>query len=146
MYIGVNKIASLPLFSTRRVSPLLCEERILMCETSALAATELNLHLISKTVHSPTTALFIKLGRFKLYTRIHTKYRSYMFRSSTIIRELVLSLAEVMLIHLCSYRLCGGVAACLGSGVCVVCAVQIGYVVVWQHVLGVACVLCVLCR
>jgi hypothetical protein len=25
---------------------------------------------------------------------------------------------------------------------CVLCAVQIGYVVVWQHVLGVACVLC----
>jgi hypothetical protein len=43
-----------------------------------------------------------------------------MFRSSTIIRELVLSLAKVMLIHLCS----------------------LSYVVVWQHVLGVACVLC----
>jgi hypothetical protein len=25
----------------------------------------------SKTAHSPTNALFIKLGRFKLYTRIH---------------------------------------------------------------------------
>jgi hypothetical protein len=25
-----------------------------------------------------------------------------------------------MLIHLCPYRLCGGVAACLGSGVCVI--------------------------
>jgi hypothetical protein len=40
-----------------------------------------------------------------------------MFRSSTIIRELVLSLAKVMLEHsvkLCLYRLCGGVAACLG--------------------------------
>jgi hypothetical protein len=57
-----------------------------------------------------------------------------MFRSSTIIRELVLSLAKVMSIHLCSYRLCGGVAACLGSGVDVV----------WQHVLGVAWVLCAL--
>jgi hypothetical protein len=36
-----------------------------------------------------------------------------MFRSSTIIRELVLCLAEVMLEHsvkLCPYRLCGGVA------------------------------------
>jgi membrane-bound ClpP family serine protease len=71
-----------------------------------------------------------------------------MFRSSTIIRELVLSLAIVMLEHLCPYRLCGGVAACLGSVLCVLCvlcAVQnetIGYVVVWQHVLGVACVLC----
>jgi hypothetical protein len=33
-----------------------------------------------------------------------------MFRSSNIIRELVLSLAKVMLEHLCAYRLCGGVA------------------------------------
>jgi hypothetical protein len=46
-----------------------------------------------------------------------------MFRSTTIIRELALSLAKVMLEHLCSYRLCGGVAACLGVG-CVLCAVQ----------------------
>jgi hypothetical protein len=42
-----------------------------------------------------------------------------MFRSSTIVRELVLSLAKVMLEHY----------------------VLIGYVVVWQRVLGVACVL-----
>jgi hypothetical protein len=42
----------------------------------------------------------------------------------------------------CADRLCGGVAACLGVA-WVLCAVQIGYVVVWQHVLGVACVLCV---
>jgi hypothetical protein len=47
-----------------------------------------------------------------------------MFRSTTIIRELVLNLAKVMLEHLCSYRLCGGVAGRLGSGVCVLCAVQ----------------------
>jgi hypothetical protein len=49
-----------------------------------------------------------------------------MFRSSTIIRELVLSLAKVMLeqsVKLCPYRLCGGVAACLGVA-CVLCAVQ----------------------
>jgi hypothetical protein len=48
-----------------------------------------------------------------------------MFRSATIIRELVLSLAEVMLEHSvkCPYRLCGGVAACLGVA-CVLCAVQ----------------------
>jgi hypothetical protein len=49
-----------------------------------------------------------------------------MFRSSTVIRELVLSLAKVMLEHsvkLCPYRLCGGVAACLGVA-CVLCAVQ----------------------
>jgi hypothetical protein len=43
-----------------------------------------------------------------------------MFRSSTIIRELVRSLAKIMLGHY----------------------VLIGYVVVWRHVLGVACVLC----
>jgi hypothetical protein len=39
-----------------------------------------------------------------------------MFRSTAIIRELVLSLAKVILKHsvkLCPYRLCGGVAACL---------------------------------
>jgi hypothetical protein len=49
-----------------------------------------------------------------------------MFRSSTIIRELVLCLAKVMLEHsvkLCPYRSCGGVAACLGVA-CVLCAVQ----------------------
>jgi hypothetical protein len=46
-----------------------------------------------------------------------------MFRSSTIIRELVLSLTKVMLGKLCSYRLCGGVAACLGVA-CMLCAVQ----------------------
>jgi hypothetical protein len=47
-----------------------------------------------------------------------------MFRSSAIIRELVLSLAKVMLGHLRPYGLCGGVAACLGSGVCVVCCAE----------------------
>jgi hypothetical protein len=31
-----------------------------------------------------------------------------MFRSTTIIRELVLCLTKVMLEHLCPYRLCGG--------------------------------------
>jgi hypothetical protein len=48
-----------------------------------------------------------------------------MFRSSTIIRELVLSLAKVVLEHSVSY-------------------VLVGYVVVWQHVLEwrVCCVLC----
>jgi hypothetical protein len=35
----------------------------------------------------------------------------------------VLSLAKVMLEHLCPYRLCGGVAACLGVA-CVLCTVQ----------------------
>jgi hypothetical protein len=47
-----------------------------------------------------------------------------MFRSSTIIRELVLNLAQIMFKHLCPYRLCGGVAACLGSGVCVGCCAE----------------------
>jgi hypothetical protein len=49
-----------------------------------------------------------------------------MFRASTIIRELVLSPAKVTLKHsvkLCPYRLCGGVAACLGVA-CVLCVVQ----------------------
>jgi hypothetical protein len=48
-----------------------------------------------------------------------------MFRSSTIIRELVLSLAKVMLEHSVNY-------------------VFICYVVVWQHVFEwrVCCVLC----
>jgi hypothetical protein len=52
-----------------------------------------------------------------------------MFWSSTIIRELVLSLAKVILKHsvkLFPYRLCGSVAACLGAVcvcVCVLCAV-----------------------
>jgi hypothetical protein len=46
-----------------------------------------------------------------------------MFQSSTVIKELVLSLAKVMLEHFCPYRLCGGVAACLGVA-CVLCAVQ----------------------
>jgi hypothetical protein len=59
-----------------------------------------------------------------------------MFRSTTIIRELVPSLAKVMLEHLCPYRLCGGVAECLGVG-CVLCAVQ--NETEWR-------VCCVLCR
>jgi hypothetical protein len=49
-----------------------------------------------------------------------------MFRSTTIIRELVLSLAKVILKHsvkFCPCRLCGSVAACLGVA-CVLCAVQ----------------------
>jgi hypothetical protein len=41
-----------------------------------------------------------------------------MFRSSTILRELVWSLAKVTLYFV---RLCGAVAACLESDMCVVC-------------------------
>jgi hypothetical protein len=92
----------------------------------------------SITVHSPTNALFIKLGKvFKIYIKIQTKYRSYKFRSSTIIRELVLNLAKVMLEHsvICRYMLCGGVAACLGVAY-VLCVVQ--NETEWR----VCCVLC----
>ena len=32
----------------------------------------------------------------KVYIKIHIKYRSYMFRSSTIIKELALNLAKVI--------------------------------------------------
>jgi hypothetical protein len=41
-----------------------------------------------------------------------------MFRSSTILRELVWSLVKVTLYFV---RLCGAVAACLESDMCVVC-------------------------
>jgi hypothetical protein len=49
-----------------------------------------------------------------------------MFRSSTIIKELVLSLPKVILKHsvkLYSYSVCGSAAACLGEA-CVLCAVH----------------------
>jgi hypothetical protein len=62
-----------------------------------------------------------------------------MFRSSTIIKELVLSLAKVILKHsvkLCPYRLSGSVTACTGV-VWVLCAVQ--NEAEWR-------VCCVLCR
>jgi hypothetical protein len=59
----------------------------------------------------------LNLERFKIYIKIHTKYRSYVFRSTTIIRELVLNLAKVIFIlkhavKLCRYMLSGDVAAC----------------------------------
>jgi len=58
----------------------------------------------------------LNLEKFKIYIKIH-KYRSYMFRSTTIIRELVLNRAKVifMLQHsvkLRRYMLVGDVAAC----------------------------------
>jgi hypothetical protein len=62
-----------------------------------------------------------------------------MFRSSTIIKELVLCLAKVMFeqsVKLCPYRFCGGVAACLGV-TCVLCAMQ-NETLSW----GGMCVLC----
>ena len=62
-----------------------------------------------------------------LYENTHN-YRSYMFRSSTILRELVQSLAIVTLLikHSVKLRrciLCGDVAACLEM-VCVLFVVQ----------------------
>jgi hypothetical protein len=62
----------------------------------------------------------LNLERFKIYTGIHTNIATYMFRSSTIIRELVLCLAKVMLEHsvkLCPYSMSW-------SGVCVVCCAE----------------------
>jgi len=58
----------------------------------------------------------LNLEKFKIYIKKH-KYRCYMFRSTTIIRELVLNLAKVifMLKHSVKLRRCtlfGDVAAC----------------------------------
>jgi hypothetical protein len=69
----------------------------------------------------------LNLERFKIYIKIHIKYRSYMLRSTTIIRELVLSLAKVIFILKHSVKLrryCD--------------------LVMWQHVIerSVCCVLC----
>jgi hypothetical protein len=77
-------------------------------------------------VHSPTIALFITLGKvYNLHQNTH-KYRTYMFRSTTTIREFVLSLAKVILKHsvkLRRYMLFGDVAVCHRAE-CVLCAVQ----------------------
>jgi hypothetical protein len=92
----------------------------------------------------------LNLERFKIYIKIHTKYRFYMFRSTTIIRELVLSLAKIIFIlkhsvKLRCYMLFGDVAACHRAE-CVLCAVQnvTGECVLCavQNVTGE----CVLCR
>jgi hypothetical protein len=71
----------------------------------------------------------LNLERFKIYIKIHTKYRSYIFRSTTIVRELVLNLAKVIFIlkHSAKFRrymLFGDVAACYVQVwcVCVCCA------------------------
>jgi hypothetical protein len=68
------------------------------------------------------------LESFKIYIKIHKKYRSYLFRSTTIIRELVLNLAKVIFIlkhsvKLRRYVLFCEVAACRRTE-CVLCAVQ----------------------
>jgi hypothetical protein len=64
----------------------------------------------------------------KIYIKIHLKYRSYVFRSSNIIRELALNLAKVIFalkhsVKLRRYLFCGCVAACHGMA-CVSYAVQ----------------------
>jgi hypothetical protein len=71
----------------------------------------------------------LNLGRFKIHIKIHTKCRSYMFRSTTIIREPVLNLAEVIFIlkhsvKLRRYTLFGDVAAC-HRVLCVVCCAEL---------------------
>ena len=38
----------------------------------------------------------LNLEKFKIYIKLQHKYRSYMFRFATIIRELVLNLAKVI--------------------------------------------------
>jgi hypothetical protein len=50
----------------------------------------------------------LNLETFKMYIKIHTKYRSNMFRSTTIIRELVMNLAKVTFIlkHSVKLRRC----------------------------------------
>jgi hypothetical protein len=58
----------------------------------------------------------LNLEKFKMYIKIQTKCRSYMFPSTTIIREVVLSLTKFILKHSVKYFV-------------------IYYVVVWQHVL-----------
>jgi hypothetical protein len=67
---------------------------------------------------SLTNKCTVNLARFKIYIKIHTEYRSYMFRSTTIIRELVLNLAKVIFVlkhsvKLHRYMLFGDVTACL---------------------------------
>ena len=66
-------------------------------------------------VHLPTNAIFILKNTLKFTLNTH-KYRSYIFRSSAIIRELALNLAKVMFmlkhsVKLGRYLLCGCVAA-----------------------------------
>jgi hypothetical protein len=51
------------------------------------------------TVHSQRNALLLNLEEFKIYIKNPHKNRSYVFRSTTIFRELVLSLAKVILKH-----------------------------------------------
>jgi hypothetical protein len=69
----------------------------------------------------------LNLEKFNLHENTHN-YRSYIFRSSTIFRELVQSLAKVTLllkhsVKLRHYILCGDVAAC-GEMECVLFIVQ----------------------
>jgi len=59
----------------------------------------------------------LNLEKLKIYIKKTHKYRSYIFRSTIIIRELVLNLAKVIfmlkhLVKLRRYMLFGDVAAC----------------------------------
>jgi len=79
-------------------------------------------------VHSPTNALLLNLEKFKTLHENTHKYHSYIFRSSTILRELVQNLANVIFLlkHSLNY-------------------VVVYYVEMWQHVMErrACCLLCV---
>ena len=69
----------------------------------------------------------LNLEKFNLHENTHN-YPSYMLRSSTILRELVQSMAKVTLllkqsVKLCYFILCGDVAACRETA-CVLFVVQ----------------------
>ena len=73
-------------------------------------------HFDNYTVHTPTNSHFIKLDKVLKFVLKITLTCSYMFRSTTVIRETSLSLAKVIfrLRFGKNYvvMLCGGVAAC----------------------------------
>ena len=74
---------------------------------------ETRVNLYSSLTNKST---FLNLKNIKIYIKIH-KYRSYIFRSSTIIRKLAPNLAKVIFmlkhsVELRRYLLCGCVAAC----------------------------------
>ena len=86
--------------------------------------SEKNLYI----VHSPTNALLLNLEKFNIHYNTHN-YRSYMFRSSTILRELVQSLAKVIFLLKHSVK----------KFVVVYCVEMCQHVVKWR-------VCCLLCR
>ena len=79
-------------------------------------------------VLSPTNALLLRLEKFYLQENTRN-YRSYMFRSSTILRKLVQSPAKIIFLLKYSVKLyrcilCGDVAACRETA-CVLFVVQL---------------------